>query len=73
MVIITAQDYMLIFGVTHGGNNMKHPDPKLHLQLSLVKSGVRILAGLALIFGSLWYCGVCLIVAELIGIAEELV
>jgi len=52
---------------------MKHPDPKLHLQLSLVKSGVRILAGGALILGSLAYCGVCLIVAELIGIAEELV
>jgi len=52
---------------------MKHPDPKLHLQLSLVKSGVRILGGGALIFGSLWYCGLALIVAELIGIAEELV
>lgn len=73
MVIITAQDYMLIFGAIHGGNKMKHPDPKLHLQLSLVKSGVRILAGVALLFGSLWYCGICLIVAELIGIAEELV
>ena len=73
MVIITVQDYMLIFGATVGGNNMKHPDPKLHLQLSLVKSGVRILAGGALLFGSLWYCGICLIVAEAIGIAEELV
>jgi len=52
---------------------MKHPDPKLHLQLSLVKSGIRILAGGALLFGSLWYCGICLIVAEAIGIAEELV
>lgn len=73
MVIITVQDYMLIFGATVGANNMKHPDPKLHLQLSLVKSGVRILAGGALILGSLAYCGVCLIIAELIGIAEELV
>ena len=52
---------------------MKHPDPKLHLQLSLVKSGIRILAGGALLFGSLWYAGISLIVAELIGIAEELV
>lgn len=64
---------MLIFGAIHGGNKMKHPDPKLHLQLSIVKSGIRILAGLALVFGSLWYAGVGLIVAELIGIAEELV
>ena len=52
---------------------MKHPDPKLHLQLSIVKSGIRILAGGALVFGSIWYAGVGLIVAELIGIAEELV
>jgi len=73
VVIITVQGYMLTFGATHGENNMKHPDPKLHLQLSLVKSGIRILGGGALIFGSLWYCGLALIVAELIGIAEELV
>jgi|14BtaG_2_1085337.scaffolds.fasta_scaffold11714_3 hypothetical protein len=52
---------------------MKHPDPTLHLQLSLVKSVIRILAGGALIFGSIWYCGLFLIVAELIGVAEELV
>lgn len=52
---------------------MKHPDPKLHLQLSLVKSIFRVLAGGALILGSLTYCGVLIIVAELIGIAEELV
>ena len=52
---------------------MKQPDPKLHLQLSIVKSGIRILAGGALVFGSLWYAGIGLIVAELIGIAEELV
>ena len=73
MVIFIRQGYTLTFGATVGGNNMKHPDPKLHLQLSLVKSGIRILAGLALVFGSLWYCGICLIVAELIGVAEELV
>ena len=73
MVIIIVQDYMLIFGATVGENNMKHPDPKLHLQLSIVKSGIRILAGGALVFGSLWYAGIGLIVAELIGIAEELV
>lgn len=52
---------------------MKNPDPKLHLQLIIVKSGIRILAGGALVFGSLWYAGIGLIVAELIGIAEELV
>ena len=52
---------------------MKQPDPKLHLHLSLVKSGIRIIAGAALIYGCLIGCGIALIVAELIGIAEELV
>ena len=51
---------------------MKHPDPKLHLQLSIVKSGIRILAGGALVFGSLWYAGIGLIVAELICIDVDI-
>ena len=73
MVIITVQDYMLIFGAIVGANNMKHPDPKLHLQLSLVKSGIRILAGIALVMGELGWAGLGLVAAELIGVAEELV
>jgi len=52
---------------------MKHPDPKLHLRLSLVKSVVRIIAGVSLISGTAAICGWLLIVAELIGIWEELV
>jgi len=52
---------------------MKHPDPKLHLQLSLVKSGIRILAGIALVMGDLGWAGLGLVAAELIGVAEELV
>ena len=59
---------------------MKHPDPKLHRDISFVKSGLRIAAGLALA-GAGWLemnpylqaGGILLIVAELLGIAEELV
>jgi len=52
---------------------MKQPDPRRHLQLSLIKSVFRILAGASLIFGSMISCGAFLIVAEIIGILEELV
>jgi hypothetical protein len=59
---------------------MKQPDPKRHLQISLVKSGLRIAAGLALAAGG-WLemnpyiqsAGFVLIAAELLGILEELV
>ena len=53
---------------------MKHPDPKLHQQISFVKSALRIAAGISLIWPeSLFLAGVFLIVAEVLGIAEELV
>jgi hypothetical protein len=51
----------------------QYPDAKKHLYISLVKSGFRILAGAALCFGEFTVAGVLLIVAELLGIAEELV
>ena len=52
---------------------MKQPDPQAHFLLSLVKSGFRIAAGCTLILGMLVTTGVLLIVAEAIGIAEEMV
>jgi hypothetical protein len=51
----------------------KHPDPKLHFYISLVKSALRIVAGALLITGAPVAAGVFLIGAELLGIAEELV
>ena len=59
---------------------MKQPDPKLQQSISFVKSGLRIVAGLALV-GAGWLemnpylqaGGIILIVAELLGIVEELV
>ena len=50
---------------------MKNPDPKTHLQLSLVKSLLCIIAGIALLI----VCpiaGIFLIIAEMVGILEEL-
>jgi len=61
-------------------NPVSHPDPKKHLYISLVKSGFRIAAGLALAGGGwlemnpyLQGAGLVLVLAEILGIAEELV
>jgi hypothetical protein len=52
---------------------MKQPDPKLHQQISLVKSTLRIFAGAVLMSGHFWMSGLLIILAELLGILEELV
>ena len=49
------------------------PDPLKHKYISFVKSGFRILAGASLCFGEVIIAGALLIVAELLGIAEEMV
>ena len=46
---------------------------KGHFYVSLVKSAIRIVAGGCLITGNLLMAGVCLILAEVLGIVEELV
>ena len=54
----------------------KHPDPIKHKYISFAKSGVRIAAGVALcltLTPMLWYAGALLILAEILGIVEELV
>jgi hypothetical protein len=49
-------------------------DPsKGHFYVSLLKSALRIVAGGNLVIGNLWLAGIFLIVAELLGILEELV
>jgi len=42
-----------------------------HFQISLAKSCLRIMAGIALIRGELLNAGTLLIVAEVLGIVEE--
>lgn len=52
---------------------MQQPDPKLHQLISFAKSGLRILAGGFLCASMLVSAGVLFILAELLGILEELV
>lgn len=49
------------------------PDPTKHKYISFVKSGFRILAGVSLAFGEFVLAGALFVVAELLGIAEEMV
>ena len=52
---------------------MEPKDPsKRHFYISLVKSGIRICAGAALVMGSFIMAGALLIIAEILGIMEEL-
>lgn len=43
-----------------------------HFYLSMAKSGLRIVAGVALMFQDFELCGLFFIIAETLGIAEEL-
>jgi len=52
---------------------VEYPDAVKHKYISFVKSGFRILAGITLCFGEFAIAGGLLIVAEMLGIAEELV
>lgn len=54
-------------------DTVSHPDPRKHQYISFVKSGFRILAGITLCFGEFVTAGVLLIVAEALGVVEELV
>ena len=50
------------------------PDPIWHRNISFVKSGLRIIAGLFLVLShSLMGAGIFLILAEVLGIIEEIV
>jgi hypothetical protein len=46
---------------------------KGHFYVSLAKSALRIIAGGNLVIGNLWMAGTFLILAEILGIVEELV
>ena len=50
----------------------KLPDPKLHQQVSFIKSGVRLLGYIFLPFNLYIATGI-LLISEIIGIVEELV
>ena len=46
---------------------------KGHFYVSLAKSALRIIAGCNLVVGNLWIAGTFLILAEILGVVEELV
>ena len=50
----------------------KIPDPKLHQQISFIKSGIRILGDACIPFSLFWATSF-LILSEVVGIIEELV
>jgi hypothetical protein len=43
-----------------------------HFTISMIKSAVRIAAGIDLALGNIWYAGILLIIAEILGVVEEL-
>jgi hypothetical protein len=51
----------------------KHPDARKHQAISLVKSGLRIVACYNLAVYDIQIAAILFFVAELLGIAEELV
>lgn len=51
----------------------KIPDPKFHFILSMIKSGIRIVAAVFLMHQEFSVAGLFFLIAEVIGIAEELV
>lgn len=54
--------------------NIQPKDPSRgHFYVSILKSAVRIVAGAALIMGSFVIAGGLLILAEILGVVEELV
>ena len=60
-----------------GGVCIRHslpgPDPTAHRNVSFIKSALRILAGVSLAFGNVIMAGASFVVAEALGIVEELV
>ena len=52
---------------------MNYPDAKMHQVISFIKSGIRILACIAGVFGLFGWAFAGLAIAEIVGIIEELV
>ena len=60
------------YKIRYKNRQPKESKSNKHFTYSLIKSAIRVGAGVALIYGSLWYAGYCLILAELFGVVEEL-
>ena len=52
---------------------MINKDPSnRHFYMSIIKSVIRLAAGVSLMIGSIYTAGILLIAAEVFGVAEEL-
>jgi diketogulonate reductase-like aldo/keto reductase len=51
----------------------KHPDAKKHKYVSFAKSAIRVAAFVFLAYYEIQTAAVLLVIAELVGVAEELV
>ena len=51
---------------------VKESKTNWHFRISVVKSALRICAGIALCKSDIWVAGVLFILAEILGIVEEL-
>ena len=60
-------------GLTKPSKQQVQPDPTKHKYISFVKSGLRIIAGITLFSGNFVAAGTLIVLAELLGIAEEMV
>ena len=63
-------------GNSQKSNQVASPDPKKHFQISMIKSAIRIAAGLALVYPqsqNIVLAGVLIVIAEILGIVEEMV
>lgn len=49
----------------------RNDEDRFHFRVSVVKSAIRIVAGACLISGALAAAGISFIIAEALGIAEE--
>ena len=52
---------------------VENPNIIKHRIITFTKSGLRIVAGGCLITGNLLMAGICFIMAEILGIVEELI
>jgi len=59
--------------VANTKQKVEHPDPQKHKNISFAKSFIRILAGICLMYGQFWWAGAGFVIAELLGVVEEMV
>lgn len=60
-------------GLTKPTKKQMQPDPAKHRYISFAKSGLRIIAGIGLFNGNFVLAGSLIVLAEILGIVEEMV